>query len=351
MTFAPDHYVPVLKVKQGEKKALQLITPTLQHRITPLLEIVERRSDKELDEHLNTAFRDLPGSVQWYPRCFLDTREIASDGPPAAAEAFSRALATGMVITPVTGLSRFHDVDAALSHRIHGVALRLTRAELEDGSLPGKLLDFVTRHGLAPEETDLIIDLGPVDDLVTAGVTALADAFLADVPDHSRWRTFIISACAFPSSMGGVGRNSNDLIERADWMAWRDGLHAHRHTLPRLPIFSDCAIQHPMGVEGFDPRTMQVSASVRYTLSDNWLLFKGESTRVTPATMQFPRLATQLVYGHLRSYFAGASHCAGCASIQASADGAPRLGSPAVWRRLGTIHHITTVMQDLAALP
>ena len=39
------------------------------------------------------------------------------------------------------------------------------------------------------------------------------------------------------------------------------------------PTFSDCAIQHPVGVEGFNPRTMQVSASVRYALPDQWLLY------------------------------------------------------------------------------
>lgn len=52
MTFALDHYVPVLKVKRGEKKALQLIAPNLQHRITPLLEIVEHGDDTELNTHL-----------------------------------------------------------------------------------------------------------------------------------------------------------------------------------------------------------------------------------------------------------------------------------------------------------
>ena len=351
MTFALDHYVPVLKVKRGEKKALQLIAPNLQHRITPLLEIVEHGDDTELNTHLDNAFRDLSDSVQPYSRCFLDAREMDADGPSAAVEVFRRAAAEGIVFTPVTGISRSEDVAAALSHRTHGVALRLTRDEYESGNLARNLRDFMSRHGLTPEETDLIIDLGPVDNLVTAGVTALTDAFLDDVPDHSRWRTFIISACAFPSTMGIVDRHSYKLVERADWIAWRDGLHARRRTIPRLPTFSDCAIQHPAGVEGFNPVTMQVSASIRYTWSDDWLLIKGESTRITLATTQFPALATQLVHGHLGSHFSGVGHCGGCASIQASARGAPRLGSAEVWRRLGTIHHITTVILELAALP
>ena len=96
---------------------------------------------------------------------------------------------------------------------------------------------------------------------------------------------------------------------------------------------------------------MQVSAAVRYATEDTWLLVKGESTRRTRAGEQFPRLAQRLVYGDLRRSFRGANHCAGCAGIKKAADGEPRYGSAEVWRRLGTIHHITTTLETLAALP
>jgi len=234
---------------------------------------------------------------------------------------------------------------------VHYLSALYTRDEYESGDLARNLQDFMKRHDLALEEIDLIVDLGSVDDLIVAGVTALTDAFLADVPDHSRWRTFTVSACAFPSSMGGVDRNSFDLVERADWMAWRNNLFARRRTLPRLPTFSDCAIQHTKGVEGFDYRFMQVSASIRYALSESWLLIKGESTRITLPRVQFPALAAQLVHGYLKSHFYGASHCDGCANMHESANGASGLGSAEVWRRLGTIHHITTVVEDLSVLP
>ncbi len=351
--FGSHHYVPVLKVKRGEKKALRSISVGAQQRITPLLEIVERKADKQptVDAHLNTAFRDLADSVRSYSRTFLDAREIAPDGPAAAAEVFRRAAADGIIFAPVTGISRSVDIGAALNHRTHGLVLRLTREEFEAGGLAADLLAFMSRHSLAPEEIDLIIDLGPVDNMVTDGVVALTNAFLADVPDHPRWRTFTVSACAFPLSMGGIDRHSHQFVERADWLAWRNNLHSQRDTLPRLPTFSDCVIQHPRGVEGFDPRIMQVSASVRYTLVDRWLLLKGESTRITPPTAQFPDLATLLVYGQLQPHFAGQDHCDGCASMKASADGASRLGSPEVWRRLGTIHHITTAVEQLDLLP
>jgi hypothetical protein len=350
MTFGANHYVPILKVKQGEKAALSRMAGALLPRITPLLEIVARTAGKSVDEHVKTAFKGLPDSVGSYPRCFIDTREIEPDGQAAAHAVFSRAKAAGMMFTPVTGVTRTADVGAALEHRDHGLALRLTRAEFEGGQLPSAIDAFLATHGLSYAEIDLLVDLGAVEEMVVDGVAALTSAFLADVPNHQDWRTFTLSASAFPVSMGGVDRHSHDLVERSDWLAWRDHLHSARQSLVRLPTYSDYAIQHPLGVEGFDFRFKQVSAAIRYTKQEHWLLVKGESTRSVPPSLQFPELATRLVYGHLQHHFAGSAHCFGCQSIKAAADGVAGYGSAGAWRRLGTIHHLTAVMQGLQNL-
>src|SRR5207244_1523511 len=81
LSFDSRHYVPVLKVKRGEKRALQLVSPSLQPLITPFLEIVERRPQPgrrvtTVARHLDTAFAGLAESVRSYPRCFLDVHEI-----------------------------------------------------------------------------------------------------------------------------------------------------------------------------------------------------------------------------------------------------------------------------------
>lgn len=349
MIFGPDHYVPVLKLKQGEKGALRAVDNRLRPRITPLLEIVERPQNKTLDKHLDTAFKDLRDALVGYGRFFLEAREIGPDSAGALA-AFDRAAKAGMIFTPVTGISRTSDVDAALRHRENGVAIRLTREEFEHRDLQRALPRFMTERSLSLSEVDLIVDLGPLDDLVQFGVANLAKAFLDDVPDKSQWRTLTLSGSAFPKSMGCVERNSFAVWDRSEWKTWQDDLYAVRGQLERLPSFSDCAIQHPSGVEGFNFLTMQVSAAIRYALSDEWLLLKGQSTRATPPSEQFPALATRLVYGHLRDRYQGEAHCAGCASIKRAADGSGGLGSAAVWRRLGTVHHITTVANALGAL-
>lgn len=348
--FGPHHYVPVLKVKRGEKRALALMPPYARSKITPLLEIVER-SDKDLERHLQTAFEGLAGAVNGYNRCFIDTRELESDGEQAARTVFQEATAQGISFTPVTGLSRTADVSAGLEYGAsRGIALRLLRSEFESGGLDARLTGFLQQNGLVPQDIDLIVDLSAVDNMVSAGVEALSTAFLAAIPDHSEWKTFTLLACAFPMSMAIVNSQSFDFAERSEWLAWRDGLYTRRAAMARLPTYGDGAIQHPIGVEGFDPRIMQVSAAIRYTTDDSWLLVKGQSTRLLAPSVQFPALARRLVYEDLQSNYRGRNHCPACWSIQEAADGAFGFGSAEAWRRLGTLHHMATVVIDLGAL-
>ena len=351
MTFDANHYVPVLKVKRGEKRALTLLSRTVRTRITPFLEIVERRSDKTFEQHLQTSFKDFFEAVSGFHRCFIDTREIAPDGPAGAEAVFQWAADTGISFTPVTGISRSVDLEAALAVRDNGLALRLERGEFEAGGLAGSISAFLSRHSLVPEDIDLFVDLGAVDTMILTGVRRFARAFLEEVPYHERWRTFTLSACAFPKSMAVINRLSYDTIDRVDWMAWRDGLHARQTRIPRLPTYSDCGIQHPTGVEGFDFQIMQASASIRYAITDCWLLIKGESTKITPPSQQFPSLARALVNERVGASYYGAGHCRGCSGMMACANGRSGYGSPEVWRRLGTVHHITKVVEDLDALP
>ncbi len=355
MKLGPRHYVPVLKVKRNEKAALQEIPPRFHRRIVPLLEVVQRNpnagADRTLEQHLATAFKGLADSVRPYPRCFLDARELEGEGDPAAVEVFERAQAAGMNFVPVTGLHRRAGVRAALDHCDRGVALRLTRREFESGELGRDIERFLVTSRVDPGEVDLILDMEDVVTMVPAGVERLAREFLEAVPRKMEWRNLILSGCAFPMGLGKIQAHSHEKVTRSEWLAWRALVDSCRGEVERLPTFSDCGIQHPAGVEGFDPRVMPVSPSIRYALEDAWLIIKGESGRRVPMPEQFRNLAGRLVDGDLRKFFAGEAHCGGCADVRRCADGEGRLGSPGPWRRVGTVHHVTVVMDSLDRLP
>lgn len=358
LTFGPCHYVPVLKAKPAEKSAMKRLDPAITAHVTPLIEIVERKpkpakkkgdSDvmPSIDEHLESSFKGFGAAVGGFQRYLLDCREIAGDGQAAAAAAFARAHEIGVPFAPVTSLHRTSDVAAALDYRAHGVALRLSTDEFESRLIPTRLPKFLQDHGLQPNEVDLLVDLGAVDQMIDVGVQTLAAGFLADIPMPTAWRTLTLSACAFPSSMGSVGANAQTSVKRLEWIYWRDELHANRAALTRLPTFSDCAIQHRDGVEGFDPRKMSASAAIRFTDGDSWLLVKGESMKLKGGK-QFQSLSAK-VLGSTNTTVA-AVHCAGCAGVHAAAACVDGFGSLLKWRELGTIHHITQTVESLAAL-
>ena len=113
-TFGASHYVPVLKCKRGEKRALTDLSPSIRSDITPLIEIVENSSGRSLDDHLDTAFDKLAPAVgtRW---CFLDANEISVATPTAASRVFDEAERLGIRFVPVTGMSRTaDDIQAAV---------------------------------------------------------------------------------------------------------------------------------------------------------------------------------------------------------------------------------------------
>ena len=148
MTAFEWYYMPVLKAKRAEKVALTKVASALRPRILPLVEVVARRPEKSVDGHLDTAFADLPETLQPYGRCLLDAGEIAADGASAAEAVFDRATQAGLKFSAVTGLSRSADVAPAVANKGNGLALRVTRKEFEAGGLAGRIEAFLEAHHL-----------------------------------------------------------------------------------------------------------------------------------------------------------------------------------------------------------
>lgn len=345
-------YVPILKAKHAEKKALQLIKKAVSECITPLFEIVEinKKKGHDLTSHLATSLdRDFRHAVYRPGRYYLDVREISSEGEQGAREAFRKARYLGIPFVPVTGISRKEDVGPALHHRQHGIAIRLFSEDFEDQSshLSKRIIHFCEANGITPDSTDLIIDLRSIEGMIEEGSTRKAQRFIDQIPSVDDWRELILSSSAFPLSMGVVEKDSSCSIDRIDWTTWLRISGPERNRTPRVPLYSDCGIQHPKGVEDFDPEKMSVSASIRYSCADTWLLIKGESTKKTLASQQIPWLAGKLTRGDLADRFFGLDHCEGCRRIAEASKHKGNYAHAQTWRMIGTIHHVTLVVEQL----
>ena len=173
-------------------------------------------------------------------------------------------------------------------------------------------------------------------------MAGIARGFIDAVPRILEWRSLTLLGSAFPQSMGVVPTGGELAIPRVEWLSW---LRLNEKVERRL-TFGDYGIQHPETGD-FDPRKMTMSACIRYTLEREWLLVKGQATKLVSASEQFPALATRLL---AHPGYPGAAHCRGCGDVEACAAGAPNLGSLEAWRRIGTVHHLTSTVGQIASL-
>jgi hypothetical protein len=86
---------------------------------------------------------------------------------------------------------------------------------------------------------------------------------------------------------------------------------------------------------------------LRYTTDEDWLVFK-ERNVIRHGFDQFNSICRTLVG---RREFKGAGYSAGDTAISACAVPGSSSGNAMTWRRIGTNHHLTLVVDQLASLP
>lgn len=355
--FDHHHYVPVLKGRQGEYGALAEADPGVRQNATPLIEIPSIPWDFAAEEPAKSSRDHVSGVAEtlnnsWSGRVFLDAglladEDLIDDRHPLAL-ILEGAANLGLEVVPVAGLTRgekYTDaVGEALDRDSHGACLRLEGEDLEEPEeLPVILVEALNRFGLSPGGVDLVVDLGAITaEQQWAGATVRL--LLAALPQVSEWRTLTLVASSFPLDLSAVKAESVAPHPRAEWTTWR-ALYDRGDRIERIPTFGDYAISHPAPRE-VDPRIIQRSAAIRYTVEDEFVVAKGRSIRQYGADQHYD-LAAQITG---RPDFHGDGFSWGDSYIAARSRREPGPGNGMTWRKAGTSQHMAFVSSRLASL-
>jgi hypothetical protein len=347
-------YAPVLKGRQGEFGALGQVQPSTRQHTLPILEIVPGPPDqseraaqmRSVIERAAAKLKVWAGNRLLLDAGFLETHVILREGFGAVGHSIIEAIEHGVDATPVVRLDDGPQAhrDAATLHAEtrHGVAIRLGADDLDEDpeDIEIALADLLRVLAAAPQEADLVLDLGVVNgDLsVRAGSRLIADA-LRGLDAIGDWRNVIVTAGAFPADLAAYSAWTLGEPPRYDAMLY-DHLRQRRR-LPRVPIFGDYAVAYPMLVTGLPHRA---PPQLRYTVADRWLVLKGR--------LNDPR-------GHEQFYdvcdiiakhpdFAGAALGNADARIANAHGKGP--GNASTWREIGTTHHLDYLVQRITTL-
>jgi len=359
--FNHHHYVPIVRWKRGEQKALELMDPSVKAGMTPLIEIppITWDFEKELpkitiDEHLsgvgqkvNKAWgRNAPIFVDAYQVCIEDDERMQSGQHPLEY-IIDDLYSEGLTAIPVTGISRGANYQDAVKNVIqkynNGYCLRLDDDDLDN------LDPFInwskSFFGQGLNTIDLLIDFKYIDPKYESRMLRLVSGSVATIPNLTEWRTFTICGTSFPKDLSKIPTGTVGAIRRSEWHIYKKIMQT---SLLRYPAFGDYIISNPEYIE-VNPRLMQMAAGIRYSTKDEFLVFRGYSIRNPKYNGwgQALELTKQIVR---HKDYSGRYYSYGDEYIYNCSIGEVSTGSPEVWRRVGTNHHLTLVVNELSNL-
>jgi hypothetical protein len=338
LRFDHTHYVPVLRFKRSEKVALRELGTQSRAGITPLLEIVQTA-----DYRPQTVANEIRTHWGPYP-FFLDLHHLveAQDGD-LMLRLNGAIVSHGLLSIPVIGLHDGRQFQQAVSMVValdkRGVCIRLFPEDLERSSIAESLERLVNNLGVVPEQVDLIADCRLISEF-----NPTYEALCHRVPALKRWRTFTVISGAFSQDLSDYKKNAQYERNRDDWLAWKNQIFLPN--LQRYPTHGDYTIQYPLLVDS--PPAPDVSASIRYTSSDYWVIMRGEGMRTGIGNAQYAANA-ELLCG--RPEFCGAPFSSGDRYIYNLYRRLGRgPGSPETLLRAGINHHVTFVVDQISKL-
>lgn len=346
---------PILRWKRGEQSALSQLSDSQKNSVIPLITIPGHSYDPPLDESVDSNFDN---------RIIKDAERLTSawDGytvsvdlnaidPDARCEnnehpvtLFFQTLSTETDAHPVlTPDSDDEFIDAVADLQIDPV-FRLTPDDLASPEIGNIITSQLRACQTSADRCDVIIDLGYVSTIGRSVLTARGA--LSSLPFFNDWQSITLASGSFPANLSQFSVGDH-LVERIEVAIWT----AVTQSLTRSIEYGDYATIHPIPVEeSLDPRTMNPSASVRYTHDDDWLLLRGEGTRNRGGRgfSQFQDHAVALVQ---RPEYRGPDFSYGDFKISQIAQGIDGNGNLETWVTIGINHHIAEILDQFSNFP
>lgn len=354
--FSDHHYVPVLFTKAGERDALDALDATTKDSFTPLFTIHPIGWDfdndcpaKTIDQHLMNLPREL--AKVWGNRpAFIDgvyvENESMSDGSHPIEWMVRTARSEGLELVPVVSPGNSSDYQAAVARIVKAddVSEVCLRLQVSDWPIPPMDISidaFLNSLGATRATCHLVLDLRAE---VGASATFAVQNALPNLPNVASWKTLTVIATGMPEQLP-QGRGVH-VLPRSEWTSYLATVTGRKYG-SRRPTYGDYVISHPDPLADIDPRFLQISAKLKYTVDDSWLMARGglfkanggksgggaEIRPVARALVADPRFTR--------------SHCDGETWIVAAA-GTGSTGGPRTWVKVGTMHHIQLVVDQIA---
>jgi hypothetical protein len=332
-------YLPILKAKRGELKALSMLKNETKEAICPIIELVAGCKDnvaKYLRE--NWAF----GGASVYIDPYILLNETHGDFNEVE-EIFSILWDEDINAIPVIRVDYSDKIlDAFKSIVTKGVpiSLRVTREFAIPIYFDVSVERIKTLFEIHSDSINLIIDYSFVD---RDTVTSTADSAITLI-NHISSENFLsvtIAAGSFVKDLSHIAPDTVVNLTRWEW-----NLRAQLQLALKIEDsvrYSDYATRYP--IYEYDAQPYAGSSSIRYTTETGFLILRGLLPSIHPDGMgQYHSKCSLLIRN---PHYDGAAFSSPDACIENCANKLITSGNPEVWVKISTARHIEKMVHLL----
>jgi len=346
-------YVPVIKGKTNDLKAVSKIAQAHKSLVKPLVEMVPVPAKISIDVHLENfahyLVKHLSGRELFLDMYGFLPGAILLNGSDATLSGFGLLRRMGLQFTPTYGFDRNENLWTPLRAEVkkmnRGFCFRIDVDDLDERSEETwqSILERSAELNLTPPEIDLFIDLRYVGDVSAEVLKNLVLDFLSYMPEGNQYRSIILSGSSALKHVGPIPKDGVGDVERIELRLWMQ-LQADLYGVHDL-IYSDYGVVHPeFSMVG---PNKNANAKIRYTTSGRIKIFRGHRLAEAPQYMQYHALSEEV---RNAPEYMGSDFSQGDRFIDNCADGSVGTGNLGTWVFVDMNHHIQYTAQQIQEL-
>lgn len=355
-------YIPILKAKSNEFKAVKNTREDIHNRMIPLFQIADpkvngatyQKADMpkceyienivaKIAEHRQNKYVFFDG-FQWFDSTYTETNEHVY------SYTFNKLKAAGALPIPVVGYDRWEIAD--YRQAINGLGyqdsylIRLEKDAFEDSYDEDYFLErldgILDGLNLVPSNCGILLDFGDVSNISIDDMTDVS-SHLLNVLNRYNFKYIVIAGCSVPSDISQAVKNKDSVgtVVRKEMIAWK----ALRANNPELNlIFGDYGVRGPnSATEG--TIAPHINGKVRYTINDAFFISRGHAQTQNGGWSQMKTVCEKVINsGHylFESFSWGDEYMLKCSK------GLEKTGGVNLWIAVDTNHHMAYVIHEVA---
>lgn len=358
-------YLPILKAKPGELKALANSKPSVSAKILPLFDVGRLSEQTRLAKRFSetsavtcTYLDEVAESIavvrkgghalvdayQWPPNSTTET------GEHVISYIYGKLASLGVKMIPVIGYDRWDSTQYRLAMQQLEVSpedyycLRLDSHAIEDAAEPDffeeQLTAILDDLQIDPSRCTVLLDFGDIshasiEDILDQGTQIVTQL------DSFGFRRIATAGCSLPPTIDGAVKkpNSTGKVLRKEMLLWQMLRTQHPHI---NWLFGDYGVRSPnTGEDVVSPHT---NGKIRHTIDKHFFIVRGHSVQIGAKGGQMYDLAKKLVESQ---NYLGPEFSWGDSQILQCSLGEGKPGNSTTWISIDTNHHIAYAIAEV----